>query len=417
MASKTITYKSDYKPFQWQSDVHRGLSEHWYGAIHVVKSKRQCGKSIMIENILLKSSLSHSHQCSFCVSPTIAQAQKIFSEIKNAIISTPLYKRHNDVKLMIEFVNGSTIYLKSAEQREALRGFTVSKCGVLCIDEAAYISDDVFYSILAWTNVHRAPIVMTSTPRVRQGFFYKYYELGLSSSNNNIYSYNWSDYDTSALLSNEVLEQYRLQLPVSQFKTEFLGEFLDNDSSVFGNYQGVLRDVEYNPMFNTYIGIDWGSGKGQDYTAISVADSNMNQVYIDYFNNRDETETIEYIIGIIKRFNPLKVVVETNSIGNIFFGLLDRRIKEEGLVVQLIGFVTTNESKQRLVNTLQVNIQNSRITLLPDPELQVELSMYEGKISGSGKWVFNAANGYHDDLIIATMLSFEGISAGVYNIR
>lgn len=137
-----------------------------------------------------------------------------------------------------------------------MRGFTVT--GIYCIDEAAYIPDEVFNITIAWTNVHRPPILICSTPRYKAGFFYKYYMLGLEDGNK-VISYDWSEYDTSALLDAETLEDYRKTLPRDVFKTDFLGEFLDNESGVFGDYDPILSD-SYSTEGNCFFGVDWGTG-------------------------------------------------------------------------------------------------------------------------------------------------------------
>jgi Mrp family chromosome partitioning ATPase len=54
--------------------------------------------------------------------------------------------------------------------RDNLRGYTVD---FLIIDEAAFISDEIFDIVLPMTNVKQAPIVIVSTPRFRTGKFYE----------------------------------------------------------------------------------------------------------------------------------------------------------------------------------------------------------------------------------------------------
>ena len=39
------------KMFSWQQKVFLGLKNNWKDSIHVVKSRRQCGKSILAELI------------------------------------------------------------------------------------------------------------------------------------------------------------------------------------------------------------------------------------------------------------------------------------------------------------------------------------------------------------------------------
>lgn len=408
-----VKITSNLKLYPWQLQVTNELKTHWRGYTHVVKSKRQVGKSIMLEFILLQTAINRSKSCSICLSPTLEQARKVFNEVKKVVKPTKLYSKHNDLQLLIVLRNGSTIFFKSAEQKDGLRGYTVT--GIYVVDEAAFISDEVFFETLAWVNVSQAPVVLCSTPKHKTGFFFKYYMLGLSNEPN-IFSYNWSEFDTSALLPAEKLAEYQRNLPQSQFKTEFLGEFLDNEGGVFGDFGKIISN-EYNPNLNCYMGIDWGTGQGQDETAIAIFNSDRQMIGLYHFSDKDETATVNYIIELMKQYKPLKCQVETNSIGSVFYGLLDKAIKNAGLPVMLLRFTTTNESKERLINNFQVAMQNDNVTILDNQTLRIQMDMYEMKVNQNGKRTYNAASGYHDDCIIAMLLAFNCISTGHYYIR
>lgn len=409
-----IKINSNLKLYEWQSDVINSMKSHWKGYTHVIKSKRQCGKSILMQSILLSTAINNPKTVSIYLAPTLEQARKIFDTIKAVITPTKIYRKHNDVRMFIKLTNGAEIQFKSAEQREALRGYTVT--GIMCVDEAAYISDTIYFDCLAWVNVSNAPVLICSTPRHKTGFFYNLYTQGCSEIIGKVISYNWSSYDTSALLSNEKLEQYRKDVPAAQFKTEFLGEFLDNEGGVFGEYDGIISN-EYTPNLNLYMGIDWGTGTNQDETAICIFNSNKEMVALYHFSDKDETSTIEYIIKLIKQYQPLKVQVETNSIGQVFYGLLDKAIKQNGLPTMLLRFTTTNESKERIINNFQVAIQRREVTVLDDVTLKIQMDMYEMKVNNNGKHIYNAPTGYHDDCIIAMLLAFNCITTGSYMIR
>ena len=218
------------------------------------------------------------------------------------------------------------------------------------------------------------------------------------------------------MLPNEKLEQYRRELPPSKFKTEFLGEFLDTEGGVFGDYSGIISD-NYDKDLNCYFGIDWGSGLGQDETAVAIFNSNRQMIGLYHFSDKDETQTINYIIELIKRYQPLKIQVEGNSIGQIFYGLLDKAIKAAGLHVMLLKFTTTNESKERLINNFQVLQQNKQVQILDSQTLRVQMDMYEMKVTNNNRRTYNAASGYHDDCVIAMLLALDCINKGTYIIR
>lgn len=407
-----VKITSNLRLYEWQLQVTNELNTHWKGYTHVVKSKRQCGKSVMLEFILLRTAINKAKTCSICLSPTLEQARKVFNEVKKVVKPTKLYSKHNDLQLLIVLRNGSTIFFKSAEQKDGLRGYTVT--GIYVVDEAAFISDEVFFETLAWVNVSQAPVVLCSTPKFKTGFFYKYYMLGLGNEPN-IFSYNWSEFDTSALLPAEKLEEYQKNIPAAQFKTEFLGEFLDNEGGVFGDFTHIISN-NFNPSLNCYMGIDWGTGQGQDETAIALFNSDKQMIGLYHFSDKDETQTISFIISLIRQYQPLKVQVETNSIGAVFYGLLDKAIKAAGLPVMLLKFTTTNESKERLINNFQVAMQNKTVQILDNQTLRIQMDMYEMKVNQNGKRTYNAANGYHDDCIIAMLLAFNCITTGQYCI-
>lgn len=402
--SNTTTFEG-FSLFPWQADVHKGLLAKGLGSghIHVVKSKRQVGKSLLIIGELLYFSINYPKTVNGCISPTLNQARKIYKDILNAIEDSGIVLKKNDSLLQIELINKSTIMFKSAEQRESLRGYTYT--GLLCIDEAAYINDEIFSIVKPSTDVWRCPVLITSTPKFRLGFFFELFSKGQAGAKN-ITSYDFNNYDTSALLSKGALEMYKQMLPKNQYLTEYLGEFLDSDSSVFSGFKECIGsgNSEYSSL---YIGIDWGNGSNNDDTAICAINEHGEQVFLEYFNNKNTTEQIEYIHYYLQPFLPKikNILCECNSLGKPLTELLKTKINKQGLVQE---WMTTNESKARLVSQLQVAFEQKQITIIDDEKQTAELSMYEASYNlKTGNVTYNAPNGGHDDLCIALMLSLE----------
>ena len=329
--------------------------------------------------------------------------------------------RKNDTNLEIEFGNGSTILFKSAEQRDNLRGFTIT--GLLVVDECAFIQDDIFDILLPATDVHRAPILLISTPKLKQGFFFRYYSAGLEGRAN-ITSIDFNDYDTSDLLSSEKLEQYRTMMPKAQFTTEYLGEFLESDSVLFSNISECVGPAgDGNEL---YVGIDWGSGAGGDYTSVCAFDEKGRMAFIDYFNDKSTFEQAHYIADILAlRASQVKgILAESNSIGTPMIALLKDELEKRGLrsVSHLVEpFNTTAAEKVRLVNQLQVALEQKAVTLLDDRGLLSQLAAYEATYNPRTNNVsYNAPLGLHDDNCISTMLALDAkysrSRAGQYTI-
>lgn len=403
MANKTFL---GFDLFPWQRAVHEGLLKNGVGSghIHVVKSKRQVGKTQLIIGELLFFGINNPKTTNGCISPTLNQSRKIYKDILRAIESSGVLAKKNDSLLELTFINGSVIIFKSAEQKDNLRGFTFT--GLLCIDEAAYINNDVFSIIKPSTDVWKCPMLITSTPKFRLGFFFELFEKG-NTGYPNISSYDFNDYDTSVLLSKEALEMYRRMLPKNQFLTEYLGEFLDSDSSVFSGFKECIRSQINTDFSHIYVGVDWGNGTNNDDTVICALNERGEQVFLEYFNNKNTTEQIEYIYSYLKPFMPKirNILCECNSLGKPLTELLRNKINKSGLVQD---WITTNESKARLVSGLQVAFEQKQITLMDDDKQTAELSMYEASYNlKTGNVSYNAPNGGHDDIVISLMLSLE----------
>ena len=392
-----------YTPYEWQKDVHNLLYQNRkrFNIILCVKSKRQCGKSILIENLLLEKAINVKNSTVILLSPTLKQARKIFKDIVNAIEQTKIISKKNETLLELKLLNNSEIIFLSAEQKQNLRGYT---CDLLCIDEAAFIEDEIFGIVLPFCNVKKAPCVCVSSPRFKTGKFFQWYMMGLDSKNSNMFSIDWNDYDTSEMLNSELLETYRKSLPKIQFLNEYLGLFGDLNSSVFGDIENLINDFpEMNKKY--YMGIDWGTGAQQDYTSVTIFNSKKQMIFSEQWNDLDALQSIDRIKEIVKTYKPKKITVEYNSIGSVFYQLLKTKITE----VPINKFVMTNERKNKLVRTLQVAIQQKDISFLNNQNLFQQMAVFETQLTKTGKTTFNAAKNYHDDLLISTMIAFESI--------
>ena len=402
---KTKTYRG-YTPFPHQIAVHSALNKSFRsGNIYVVKARRQVGKSVMVEQELLRFAINYRDTVSACVCPTLSQARKMFQDIINCIYDSGVVQKKNETLLEIVLINGSKIFFKSAEQKDSLRGYTIS--GILCVDECAFISDEVFYELLlAWTNVHSAPILLTSTPKFKIGFFWNYWNIGVQKTNPNVIAIDFNKYDTSELLSAERLEEYRKLLPKGQFLTEYMGEFLDSQSIVFGDFKNCIFGGEIKPYKDVYVGIDWGSGVGSDYTVMTAVNERNEQVFITYFNNKSSPQQIDYIVDYLELYKGRvkNIVAETNGVGQPLVDALKSRLN---WCKDIRGFCTTNAEKIRLINRLQVDFEQRKIQLLDDEKQTNELSAYECQVKSNKSITFNAPIGGNDDTVMALMFAEE----------
>lgn len=398
------------KMYKWQSDVFFNLRKNWKDSIHVVKSKRQVGKSILAEIIVMYAGLSKDKQRAYIVSPSFSQADKIYNELFDMVKKKPFFQRSNNIRRQLIFKNGSEIRLFSAEQGiEALQGYT---CELLIVDEAAFISDAIINTVFPYVNVSKGPIILFSTPRSKSGLFYEYYHMGELKEYLNVFHYDWAAYDTSELLSPEKLEMYRKTVDRLTYITYYEGKFLDGQSRFFGDFSKCIKNKPFTCLEPVVFGIDWAGATGGDYTAVSIIGKSGTLYDIIYFNDKEPNETLTEIERLVALWKPIKVTVETNSIGNVYFGLLRDKLKLRN--IPLFGFWTDNDSKDRIISKLQVAFQNAKITIYDQFELMDELEFYEMTYSKTGKRVFNAATGHHDDVVMSLAIGYNSINAGEY---
>lgn len=405
MSVKNVKTFIGYKPFPHQQFVHNGISKYGVnsGHIHCVKAKRQIGKSFIIINELLRISINYEGTTSCCLSPTLNQARKIYKEILKVTDQTGIIRKKNDSLLEIELINDSIIVFKSAEQRESLRGYTFN--GILCIDEASYISDEVYSIIRPTVDVWQAPILMVSTPKFRMGFFFETYQMGfLDRYKDKITSYDLCKFDTSMLLPQESLELYRQMLPKNMFITEYLGEFLDSESIVFGDFKECVGEeiTEYNEL---YVGIDWGSGVGSDDTVVTAINEHNEQVFLLAFNNKTALQQIDYIAEYLSGYGKKvrHILAECNGLGKPLCDNLKVKVKK----IPITEWSTTNQNKIELINKLQVAFEQKKIQILNDERQLAELGMYEAKLKENGTVTYNAPSGANDDMVMGLMFALK----------
>ena len=375
------------------------INDNGTGGDYVVKSKRQCGKSFIASLILIYFSLNKRDTVSMLIEPTLNQSRRMFKDITKMLDGSNIITNANQSLLTIDFINGSELIFKSAEQFDAIRGYSVS--GILIIDEGAYIRDDVYEILFPVRDAHNAPMLIISTPLFCDGYFYRLYK----SSNSTVF--DWCDYDTSMFLSDEKLEQYRNTLSDLKFRSEYLGQFITDGGYVFRNITKCVinnSSVKGEPVV---CGIDWAVGNNGDDTVLSLLDANANAVEFIRLNNMSPVEQIDTIVNKLNTLHTLKkVVVEQNSIGNVYLDMLKHKYSRHSIITK---FNTTNESKRRIIEQLATAFQNESVHIPNDRELINQLQHYAVEKTAKG-YTYNG-QGAHDDYVMSLAMAYDALTA------
>lgn len=417
MTTVTLPALTSYQKAVWDFLCVSGdVPSHFSGKFAVIKSVRQSGKSFLAQMLLIAFALTK--RCTSAIyEPTLAQARVQFKAIENYFKGSDIISKSNSTLLEIEFANGSVIYFKSMEQSS--RGFTIT--GLLVLDECAYLSEDEIYATLPLINAHNAPLLIASTPFISDGYFYKMFQKGLMDPTDKLKSFDWSkEPEIDRFLTPERKAFYKQTMSRSKFITEVLGEFLSDDGMLFRNIEACTTDERPEVSGKLYIGVDWGSGTEGDYTAIAVINDNGEQCGLYVTNNLSPMQQIDWASAIIKdlatKATIAKLTCEANSIGAVYIDALKQKI---GGKIKINEFVTSNKSKQNLVTTLQLGLENKDITLLRNEEQLNQLRSYEAQINPRTKSIsYNGKAGVNDDICIALMLAYFSYKQrlGTYSI-
>lgn len=391
------------KLYSWQKDT-LDLIEANPGKWFIIKSVRQkSGKTYLLENLLIKTALEKPGSKSFMISPTNAQNLRIFTEISRATID--LLRKANGSSMLIEFRNGSVIQFRSGESGDSLRGYTVKRGGILAIDEGAFLSREVYEIVMPLVSKEGCTLVIASTPDSMDGMYYS-----LWSREDGVIRINWSDY-IDQMYSKEELDFYRSVYSDRRFRTEILGEFAVGEGTVFSGIANCVSPIELTQQGSLVAGIDFGSGNLQDSTVITFIDEDL-QVIAQYdTNDKPPMEQIDWLARLLLDYKPTRVLAEKNGLGSVYFDAL----KQKCPIVT--PWITTNDSKTAIVDDLAAHIEKGRIKFQPKCEKLLEqLQVYKETQSSTGKRVFNAPPGKHDDFVISTALALRARKSGRYSI-
>jgi len=400
-----------FQPLEpWQEEVYNACTGQLKsGKRFIVKSSRQKGKTHLLKVLTLDYCFKYPGTIQCIVEPISSQCRRVFSEFTDALEPLGLIKSSNASDLIIKLTNGSQITLKSGESKKAVRGLTCT--GLLVLDEAAYLDDDIIQIILPLVNVHRAPILVTSSPSFAEGWFYNQYMKRKSS----ILQFDWSSekYDFSKYITQEMLDEYKSEMTPNKFRTEILGEFISDSSFIFGDFKSCI--VEPEDLTPSYLGIDFSAGTGSDSTVLTYMNKYRQVIKIWATNSLSPNEQIE---EISKQINDcptlLKVLVEANSIGTVYYDTIKSKLSNKMVIEK---FNTTNESKKEIIEDLILAFQKKEIGIIDDPQLVKQLSYYDIQRLKNGNYTYNNSNdNIHDDYVISLSIAYHCFKLGITSI-
>jgi len=366
---------------------------------HVLVVGRQWGKSLTSINLLMYYGLNNNNSKILWISPVFSQCGKVFQQIYQALQPAGLIKSANKADFLIQLINGTTIYFKSAERPETIRGLSINYA---FIDEAQDCKDIAWkQSILPTLSAAGKKCIISGTPK-RKSWFYDIFMLGKSKDHPNHKSYHGSSLD-SPYVSKEFIEEQRRTLPPKIFSQEFEAKWQDNEGAVFQNLSGVcVNDNWADRKTNSkiYAGLDIGSK--DDYTVLVILDEIGRCLYIWRANHISYSDIVSNVVKICKQYKVNELLCEVNGSGDPVFEMIKKQYS------RATPFFQTNQTKENTIRRLMGDIQDQVLELPSEklmPELIQELEIYEYEVLPSGKIRYTHPQGFHDDIVDALAMA------------
>jgi hypothetical protein len=373
---------------------------------------RRWGKTELGKDLVAEAALSGLHVGWF------APTYKILADAWRELVLTlkPYTARSNAAEHRIELVTGGALEMWSLVGGEdAGRSRAYAR---VIVDEAAMVPN----LMQVWMDAIRPTLTdfrgdawFMSTPKGRNDFW-QLYQYGLDPLREDWMCWHMPT-STNPFIDPVEIEAARGDMPERRFQQEYMAEFLE-DSAVFRRIreaatarpQGYAQDgYPSHPKHSYVVGVDWG--KYEDFSVFAVLDTTSKElVYLDRSNHIDYTMQIERLKDICKRFQVSEVGAESNAMATAI-----ELMRAAGLPVR--EFVTTNHSKQNIIEGLMLALEQGKLKLLDDSELLSELQAFEATRLPGGGLRYAAPPGMHDDTVMALAIAWSAVESIAAPIR
>lgn len=313
----------------------------------------------------------------------------------------------------------------------SLRGLWAHR---IIVDEAAYVPDRVLCEVLPPMLADRGgEFLLASSPNGRRAAFYRLFARGASPSPAEADGVSYQGFQCATTenghLDKAWLRSQRDEMGDLLYAQEFEAQFIDDFGMVFreedidaalADLPGVSLNKERTGIESTpvpegcyVVGIDWG--RKWDYTVVAVLDADRRPfrlVHLSRWRATGWNTQAADAARIIARFRPRRVLADGSSLGDPIADMLDREIGaliESGARRPLVErFLFSSESKQALIDGLNVGLSARTILFPPLPALVHELTNFEYASGGPGRLKMAARGSGHDDCVIALALALRG---------
>ena len=371
----------------------------------VFPAGRRYGKTRGSVNRLMEEAVNPPHDVPVAwVSPTYKQSKIAFRYFKSLFGKTDLFiKPPNESNLEITVTGGGVIQFRSAERAEHIEGEGYK---YIVVEESwDVLSDpDIWLRILRPTLMdYKGGALFIGRADFENTFWHTLYLRGLED-NKEWKSYHATSYE-NPLIDQEEIDSYKEEEGMTNdiFDQQIMAIFLPESGKPFAHVsQCAIGDYEsYKTKHRPYYqGVDLA--KHADFT-VSMTGPTGRITHIDRWQHLSWPIQEEKIMNINKQHGRAKIIIDSTGIGDPVYD----HLLQKGVDIDPFRF--TEDSRRRLLENLQLMMENRKIIFPPHKELCQELNSMGWKISAKGKVRIEAPTGRHDDCVMSLALTAWGM--------
>lgn len=201
----------------------------------IIAAGRRFGKSYLaltwlVHNAMTKGGLH------YYIAPSYVMAKQIAWRLLKDLFSDHITVK-NESELFVEFANGAIVQLKGADNRDSLRGVSLSS---VCLDEASFMAQEVWTEVVRpATSDRQAPVLFISSPS-GWNWFKDLYDYATLNQDENWQAWTFTTADGGNVKPEEI-EAAKRELPERTFRQEYLASFETLSNRVYSNFDRQLN--------------------------------------------------------------------------------------------------------------------------------------------------------------------------------
>ena len=235
-----LMHQAGLTPDPWQRELLSSDAQR-----KLLLCARQVGKSTVVAAKALHVALYQPGSLTLIVTPSERQSRETLAKVVAfyTALGEPVSREYEST-LHLTLANGSRI-LALPGSAQTVRG--LSGVALLILDEAGWIPDALYHTVLPMLAVSKGQLVLLSTPAGKRGFLHQEYTEG---------GPDWRRImitaDQCPRISPEFLAEQRRRMPAGRYAAEYDCEFGDLEGAVFGydDIQAALSG-EVLPLWST----------------------------------------------------------------------------------------------------------------------------------------------------------------------